>query len=91
MNGCVQGANTSEHQNGFQRELSVAGIKQILKGGPQQIHHHDIILPFRRAVINLGYSFVDDRVIILQILIQLGLIEELWVFCINLFQFDRHL
>jgi len=34
----------SDHQNCFECELSVAVSEQVLKRGPQQLHHHGIVV-----------------------------------------------
>ena len=35
-----------EHKHCFQREFTLAIVKQVLKTRPQQINHHDIVVTF---------------------------------------------
>lgn len=48
----------------FEVELAVAAAKDILKGLPQQVHHHKIVLPFSCAHVVMGYATIHYLVVV---------------------------
>lgn len=39
----------SKEQDGFETELPGAEVEEVFQAGPQQLHHHDVVVPLRAA------------------------------------------
>lgn len=39
----------SQQEDGLETELPRAEVEEVFQAGPQQLHHHDVVVPFRPA------------------------------------------
>lgn len=76
----------SQQQDGLEAKLSRAEVEQIFQTGPQQLHHHHIVVTlgptplYRRNTHSALHHLVD-----------FALYVELWVFGLHTFQLDGYL
>jgi len=89
----------SQHDHGLDREFATAEVEQVLQARPQKINHHDIVFPLDAIPPQVGdtgcrrskeiqtsvvaASRVVPRTSPLQNLVELGLVQKLWVPCFN--------
>ena len=43
-----------EQQDGLEAELAVAEVEEVLQAGPQQLHHHHVVLALAAVVLDKG-------------------------------------
>ena len=43
-----------QQENRFEAELPVAEVEEVLEAGPQQLHHHHVVLPLAPVVLDKG-------------------------------------
>ncbi len=75
-----------DHEDSLEAESTSALVELILKGGPKQIHHHQIVGVLRAEVVDLGEA---GRV--LELAVDLVLVTELRTSGSVLFEFDGDL
>ena len=80
-----------EDQDCFEGEFAAAEVEEVFQRRPEQVHHHDIVLTFRRAVVDVGDALVDDRGVLEEVLVELALIEELRVLGADRLELNSHL
>ena len=45
----------SQQQDGLQAELAGAEVEEVLQTGPQQLHHHHVVVPLRSTPLYRWY------------------------------------
>ena len=72
-----------DHEDGLEAEPTSALVELILKGGPKQIHHHQIVGVLSAEVMDLGEAWR-----VLELAVDLVLVTELRTASSVLFEFD---
>mmetsp|Transcript_93831 Transcript_93831/g.148212 ORF Transcript_93831/g.148212 Transcript_93831/m.148212 type:complete len:206 (+) Transcript_93831:516-1133(+) len=76
----------SEHQHRLQTKLAVAKAEEILERGAEKIENHNIVVAFHSIPMDVWHANATC-----QNLVQLGLVQQLWVLRFDGLQFDGNL
>jgi len=72
-----------EHEHSFQREFTLAVVKQVFKGWAQQVNDHDVVVTLDTEPVD-----VRDTDSTLENTVELGFVEELGVLRAHRFEFN---
>lgn len=73
-----------------QIELPPAPLEQVLQGGAQKVHHHNVVLLVLAEVVEPWQTHLEGRNALIEVGQQFGLILELMVLGLDWFQLDCH-
>ena len=71
--------HVEEHEDRFLVEFPVADREKVLEGGAEQVHHHDVVLALREAVVGLRDAEIGQLDVALGREAQLDLLS--WLAC----------
>jgi hypothetical protein len=75
-----------EHEDSLEGEFAVADVEEVLEGGSEEVHDHNVVVALHAVEVDVG-----DADAALEDLVELGLVEELRMFRVRGLQLDGDL